>query len=180
MAQSRVAGRYAKALLDLAIENNQLDAVHEDILSLDAALKASSELESVLNNPVIPQEKKKNIFSALFEQNMNAISFGFLQLILGKRRENDLQSIVNSFVDQYNTEKGITDILVTTAVPLTAEMEQQIVQQIQSTSGIKQISLSKKVDPSIIGGYVVEFNNRILDHSVQTNLNSIKRRYNAN
>lgn len=180
MSQSRVAGRYAKALLDLAIEQNQLDAVFNDISSLDNALEASSELEALLNNPVIPQDKKKSIFSALFQDKMNEVSFGFLNLILGKRRENDLQAIVDSFVELYNNEKGITEVTLTTAIPLTAETEQKIIQKIQSTSSLDQIHLTKKVDPAIIGGYIVEFNNRILDNSIQTNLNSIKRRYSAN
>lgn len=180
MFQSRVAGRYAKALLDLAIEQNQLDSVFADMNTLINALDVSSELESVLNNPIIPQDKKKGIFAALFEDKMDAISFGFLKLILEKRRENDLQAIADSFIHLYNEKKGITKVVLTTAVPVSDQMEQSILQKIKSTSQLEQIELIKKVDPSIIGGFIVEFNNRIYDDSIQSDLNSLKRRYSAN
>ena len=180
MAQSRVAGRYAKALLDLAQENNSLDAVFADIQLLQNTLNASSELTSVIHNPVIPQAKKKAIFSSLFQEKMTKISYGFLDLVLQKRRETNFKEIANSFINQYNDEKNITTVQLTTAIPVEKAVEEKIIDKIKSTANLQTVQLEKRVDPSIIGGFIVEFNDRILDQSIQSNLNTIKRRYSAN
>lgn len=176
MAQSRVAGRYAKALLDLAKEKNSLDAVFNDMNLLRNTLSASSELSSIINNPVIGQSKKQGIFKALFEGKMNELSYGFLNLVIGKRREGDVDQIATKYVEQYNALNSVTDVTVTTAQPLTNEAETKLVEKLKSTSGLNKIHLTKQVDESIIGGYIVEFNNRILDNSIKSNLNQLKRR----
>lgn len=180
MAQSRVASRYAKALLDLAKESNVLDRVYNDISLLQNTLVQSKELTSLMSNPVLPQAKKKSIFSAIFQDKMDKMSFGFFDLVLGKRRESDIKEIAESFIHQYNNEKGITKVELTTAVPIDAATEQSIINKIKQTANLNEIQLHKTVDESIIGGFIVEFNNRILDNSIQSNLNTIKRRYSAN
>lgn len=180
MAQSSVAIRYAKALLDLANEKGSLDQVFADMNLLKSALNNSSELSSLIKNPILGQSKKKDIFKALFKDKVSELSYGFFNLVIGKRREADVNQIADSFIDFYHKSKEITNVLVTTAVELDADTEQKIIEKIKSTASLKEVKLEKKVDPSIIGGYVVEFNNRILDNSVQSNLNSLKRRLSQN
>lgn len=180
MAQSRVASRYAKALLDLANESNSLDHVFADMVLLRKTLATSSELSSLIKNPIFGQGKKQSVFKALFKDKVSDLSFGFFNLVIGKRREADINQIADSFIDSYYASKNITNVLVTTAVELDAETEQKIIEKIKSTSSLGEVRLEKKVDASIIGGYIVEFNNRILDNSVQSNLNSLKRRLSQN
>lgn len=180
MAQSRVSERYAKALLDLANEQNNIENVHADMVLVKNAMKASSELDSLIKNPVLKQAKKQSIFKAIFGEKISSLSFKFLNLVISKRRESDLAGIANSFIQLYNNEKGITNVTLTTAIPVDSKTEKLIIDKIKTASNLKTIQLDKKVDPKILGGYIVEFNNRILDQSIQSNLNSIKRRFSVN
>lgn len=180
MAQSRVAERYAKALLDLANESNQVDAIFADMQSFGKVLNENSELETLLNNPVVSTSKKTTIFSKIFEGNLNPLTFGFMKLVLQKRRESDFGSISDSFLSLYNQQKGITKVQLTTAIPVSDDVLEDILSKIKAAKGMKTIELIKKVDPSIIGGFIAEFNNKIMDRSVQSNLNQIKRRFSVN
>lgn len=180
MAQSRVAERYAKALLDLANEKGQVAGVFGDVQSFINVLGQSRELEMLLNNPVVSASKKSSIFSKLFEGKMNPLTFGFMNLVLQKRRESDFGAIANSFVNLYNQQRGITKVKLTTAVPVGDAVLNEIVSKIKAANNFSQVEVEQSVDPSIIGGFVAEFNNKIMDKSVQSNLNQIKRRFSVN
>ncbi len=176
MTQSRVAERYAKALLDLANEENAVDQVYQDMVSFNQSLQESDELKWLMNNPVVGSEKKSEIFTQLFQSKMSPITFGFLNLVLKKRRESDFEAIAQSFIDLYNQQKGITRLTITTAVPIDKNTLNEIVSKIKQQQHFDKVETVTKVDENIIGGFIAEFNNQILDQSVETNLNQIKRR----
>ncbi len=181
MAQlSRVAERYAKSLLDLANEENQLDAINRDMQSFQRSLSQSSELENLLNNPVVSTSKKVSIFSQLFEKKFHPMTFGFFRLILKKRRESDFEAITSSFIDLYNKQNNITKIKITTAVPVPDSELNELVNKIKAGNNIQKIELEKQIDEDILGGFIAEFDNKIMDQSVRTNLNHIKRRFSVN
>src|SRR5579872_2166645 len=113
----RLAARYAKAILDLAVEKGQLETVHNDMLLIKETCRNSRDLENLLRSPIIKADKKGKILDAIFTAKISPITAAFITLLLHKEREGHLPEIAAAFVDQYKTHMGISTVRLTTAVP---------------------------------------------------------------
>jgi F-type H+-transporting ATPase subunit delta len=176
MSNARLAFRYAKSLVDISLENNQLDAVCEDIKYLQAVCKASKEFTQLLSSPIIKADKKESIILAVTGSNIGTITTQFIKLLLVKGRERDLFEITNAFIAQYNELKGIHIVKLTTAVAISDSIKKSIQSKFNNNgSGTVQLETSVKED--LIGGFVLEFDNKLLDFSIQRDLNDIKKQF---
>lgn len=177
MRQFKVANRYANALFTLALENQQLEAVKKDmdfIRSLNSA-----ELKRVLQSPVIRPEKKLSIFKAVFEGKLSKLTLSFFSLIFSKGRSLALDEIQSAFEKQYQVSKGIQVVLLTTADPVSAELKNEIkagVEKLDRFKG-KSVIMTEKVDPSIVGGFVLQIGDELFDASIRTDLRAIKKQF---
>ena len=180
MPNPRLAGRYAKSLIDLSIEKNQLEAVYNDMQYLQAVCKSSKEFVTLLRSPVIKADKKNAIITAVTGGKVSAMTSAFNKLLVAKGRENDLPEIVNAFVDQYNTIKGIHKVKLTTAVAVSDALKKAIVTKTSTEAGLAQIELETKVNEDLIGGFVLEFNNNLVDASILRDLKDVKKQFNQN
>lgn len=180
MPNPRLAGRYAKSLLDLAVEKNQLEPVYEDMVLMNSLIKASPEFERVLKSPVIKGDKKEKIISALTKDKMGAISTSFTRLLVKKGREFYLPEIITAFIKQYKDYQGIHIVSLTTAVPLTEDVKSVIVHKISESAHLKQVELKTKVNPDIIGGFIIEVDGQLIDASILYDLNAIKKQFESN
>lgn len=120
MSVTRIASRYAKSLIDLAVEQGKLERVLEDIKSFQRAAD-NREFYVLLKSPIINATKKQQIFNALFEGKFDKMTSAFIKIILNKGREAYLPEIADEFVNQYKEIKHISTVKLTTAVPLAAE-----------------------------------------------------------
>lgn len=179
MPNPRLAGRYAKSLIDLAIEKNQLDAVYNDMLQLQAACKGSRELVSLLKSPIIKADKKGKILDAIASQ-ITVITASFNNLLLRKGREAYLPEIIDAFIDQYKIFKGIHTAKLTTAVAVSEELKNQILEKIRTDKDVQQVELNTIVDEALIGGFVLEVGDQLVDASVAYDLNNIKKQFQNN
>lgn len=179
MPNPRLAGRYAKSLIDLAIEKNQLDEVYNDMLQLQAACKGSRELVSLLKSPIIKADKKGKILDAIASK-ITVITATFNNLLLRKGREAYLPEIINAFIDQYKKIKGIHTAKLTTAVSVSEELKNQILENIRTGQGVQQVELNTLVDESLIGGFILEVGDQLVDASVAYDLNNIKKQFQNN
>ena len=177
MPNARLAGRYAKSILDLAIEQGQLEAVYADMKYTQAACNASSEFVNMLRSPIIKADQKNSILSAVLKNNVGVLSNAFIVLLVKKGRESDLHEIANTFIEQYNSMKGIHQVTLTTAVEISAEMKNSIEQKVKSDNSFTSVELTTKTDESLIGGFVLEFNNNLLDASISRDLKDIKKQF---
>ena len=174
MASARVAERYSRSLLDLAKDSSKVDKVYEDMKQLKASL-SSSDLMNLLMNPTIRGSKKNTILQKIFGSSWDALTLKFVEVITRKGRENVLPDIAQTFFEQYNEYKGITNVLVTSANPLSEDSLDRIRQKLISSGTTKdKINLETKVDPALIGGFVLEYNNNQYDASVRGKLNKLK------
>jgi F-type H+-transporting ATPase subunit delta len=180
MPNPRLAGRYAKSLIDLAIEQNQLDVVYKDMQYLQAVCKSSLEFVNVLRSPVISADKKLKILAAVTESNVGPLVSMFNKLLVSKTREEYLPEIVTAFIEQYNHLKGIHTVKLTTATPISEELKQSIVGKIKAETSLQQIELETTVKESLIGGFVLEFNNNLVDASIERDLRDIKKQFSQN
>ena len=180
MPNPRLATRYAKSLVDLAVEKDQLAVVYEDAKYLQAVCKGSREFTNLLKSPVIKADKKQQIIEAVTKGKVSEITTAFNRLLVVKGRESDLPEIFDAFIDQYNTIKGIHKIKLTTAVPVSEELKSSIVTKAKAEAGLNEVELTTAVDESLIGGFVLEFNNNLVDASIVRDLKDIKKQFNKN
>ena len=180
MPNPRLAGRYAKSLIDLATEQNQLEVVYKDMQYLQAVCKSSAEFVNVMRSPVINPDKKQKILAALAEGRLSNLTSLFNKLLVSKTREEYLPEIVNAFIEQYNALKGIHKVKLTTAEAVSEELKQSIVNKIKSETSLQNIELETAVKEELIGGFVLEFNNNLVDASIARDLRDIKKQFREN
>jgi F-type H+-transporting ATPase subunit delta len=176
----RLAARYAKSVLDLAIEKGQLDAVYNDMLFLRDVCRVSPELVSVLRSPIIKTDKKKKILDAVTTGKVSDITMTFNHLLMTKGREAWLPEIVTAFIDQYKQHLGIQTVKLITAVPISDAVKQSILDKIKADRQIQQIELNTEVKEELIGGFVLEIGDELIDTSVAFDLHKIKQQFENN
>jgi F-type H+-transporting ATPase subunit delta len=180
MPNPRLAARYAKSLIDLSIEKGELEHVYSDNVYLDKVIKASPELVSILNNPVIHSEQKLKIQQALTSSRTGEITKSFISLLIRKGREGYLPEIVEAFIEQYKEYKGIYTVTLITAIPVSDDVKNTIIGRIKKEGNMKEVELICVVQENIIGGFILEGNGKRIDASVSYDLTKIKNRFATN
>lgn len=174
MSNHRVASRYAKSLLELAIEKGQLEEVYADFKSLEAMGRGSRELSLVLANPVLSSDKKLKVLKALFAKGSSQLTSTFFEIVSRKNRENVLMDIAKEFVVQYNLHKSIQVADLTTTVAIDEKQRKQFVELVKEITGKKEVELVEKINPALIGGFVLKVNDRQLDESLSSKLKALR------
>jgi F-type H+-transporting ATPase subunit delta len=179
MQNPRLAGRYAKSLMDIAIENGKLDTMYNDMLGLDAVCNDSKDFVSMMKSPIVTASTKQNVVKAIMEGKVDDITFKFINLIINKGREFFLPEIISTFISQYKKHNNINEVLLTTSEQMDEEMKNTLIQSIQKQF-TGTIDLKTKVDSSLIGGFILEANNNLFDASILRDLNDIKKQFLTN
>ena len=176
MKNPKVASRYAKALFDYAGENQQIDAVKDDLTQIIQVLKENQELQIVLNSPVIVPSKKYAIFAQVFANALSETTFNFLGVIIKKKREPAIATICEEYIKLYNQAHNIKVATLTTAQPISEALLEKIKglleEKTQATVQIKQL-----VDPQIIGGFLIKLDDNFIDASVLSKINKLKQEF---
>lgn len=181
MSAGRIATRYAKSLIDLAVEEKKIDQILKDVESFRDLIKESPDFRTFIKSPVIQASKKVSILKELFAKKYDDLTVKFLAILAQKQREPLLPEIAEAFVEQYRTMNKISTAVVTVAKELSAENKKMIKQQLEK-SGISfdTVELEVKKDPSLIGGFVLEFNNYVYDASVSHQLDLLGKQFKGN
>lgn len=180
MSAIRLASRYAKSLLDLSLEKGQLEEVFGDMKQVAAVIGASRELSVMLKNPIINTEKKHKVVDAIFGKDSNKITKTFLTLMVKKGREAYLEDIAKSFIQQYNTYKHITPVKITTAAKFDEAFTNDLVNKLKSKTGIENAQIKVEVDESLIGGFVLQYEDKLYDASVSHKLEQLEASFSKN
>ncbi|WP_129715984.1 ATP synthase F1 subunit delta [Pedobacter sp. SYP-B3415] len=175
MSDTKVASRYAKALIDLANENNALEATRNDMVLLDRVVGENPQLEAILNNPIVPLDKKTGILNAIFASNVSQVTSSYFKILVNKGRSDVLYGTAKEFVRQYQSQKGIITAEVVSATPLTEDARSQFKSIIQKETGSNEVVLSEKVDEKLIGGFILKVGDRQFDASMSGSLNKLKK-----
>ncbi|WP_256001986.1 ATP synthase F1 subunit delta [Pedobacter deserti] len=177
MAENKAASRYAKSIIDLAIERNALEEVRQDMVSFAQVLENSSELGAILRNPIVPLDKKWGILENVFSGKVHEITRSFMQLLVNKGRSAILPDTATSFVAQYNALKGIVTADVTSATALTPANRAEIEAIVKQQTGAKQVFVNEKVSEKLIGGFILKVGDRQFDASILSGLNKLKKEF---
>jgi F-type H+-transporting ATPase subunit delta len=180
MAESRAASRYVKSLLGLAVEKNALEEVHRDMLIFSEVAAKNRQFELLLQSPVIKHDKKLEILKKIFKGKVHSLTMAFFEIITRKNREPILLSVASEFHNAYNNYKGIGKATVTTAVPLDASMRAEFEKLVRQYSDKKQIELIEKVEPDLIGGFVLNVGDRQVDASIKSKIKTLQLNFSQN
>lgn len=180
MLNPRVASRYAKSVLDLAIEQGQLEQIYSDMLFLQQLTKGSRDFLNLLRSPVIKADAKIRVINAVTAGKVSQLTTSFIHLMTTKAREAVLPEIITSFINQYKEHKGIKTVKLTTAVPVSDAVKAEIVSQVKKSGGFENLELQEVVDPNIIGGFVLQTDDQLIDASISYDLKNISRQFENN
>jgi F-type H+-transporting ATPase subunit delta len=180
MMNPRLAGRYAKSLIDLSLEKGQLESVYQSMLYLHSLMLSSAELVTILKSPVVSGDKKLKVLQALTAEHADQITGAFNRLLVHKGREKFLPDIVQAFIEQYKAFKGIHRVTLTTAVAVGEDVKDSIIAKIKEASAMKEVELESIVDEKIIGGFILESDGKRVDVSIAYDLANIKKQFSNN
>lgn len=180
MPSPRLAGRYAKSLLDIAQEQGQVEAVYQDMLALQQITKGSREFVNLLRSPVVPADKKIKIISTVLEGKVSALTMTFIKLLVTKAREEALPEIIPAFIQQYKHLKNIYTVKLVTAAPVSEAIKAEIINKVKATSNMQNIELEASVDDKLIGGFTLQAGDKLVDASVAYDLRQIAKQFENN
>ncbi len=172
MTQTRAAQRYARAVMDIATQENALEALTEDFKTLRGALEGSRDLRNFLVTPVIDNRVKATVLGEIFAGKLGPVTERFLTLLTKKGRGEDLPAIVEAFFQLLDREQNVLPAVITTAVDLAGPQRAAVEDRLRTISG-KNIRAEYKVDPELIGGFRALFGDTMIDASVRHQLDRI-------
>jgi F-type H+-transporting ATPase subunit delta len=178
MKNPRLAGRYAKSLLDLATEQNQVDAVYADMKWLQKICKSNPDFVNMLRSPVIKPSAKEKILESIIKERVSKLSSAFIQLLVRKARETNLPEIAATYIDQFNALRNIHKVKITTADPVSDEMKNAIMANIKANATAGQIfEIETAVNNELIGGFLLETSGTLVDASILRDLKDIHKQF---
>ncbi|MFD2583276.1 ATP synthase F1 subunit delta [Pedobacter vanadiisoli] len=177
MSEIKVASRYAKSLIDLAIENNGLEESYNDMVLFEKVVDESPELEAILKNPIVPLDKKTGILNGIFADKAGKLTLTFFKTVVNKGRSAILFATAKQFVQQYNLIKGIVTADVTTASALSPAAKEEIVAIVKKELGAKQVIVNEKVSEKLIGGFILKVGDKQFDASIANGLSKLKKEF---
>lgn len=174
MKGTKVAVRYAKSLLELALENGNLDAVAGDMNYFSQTLDENPELARLLNSPIVTGEKKLEVFQNVFGQ-FEKVTMNFLALVTKNGRESVLPAIAKSFDEEVKIHKGIVSVELIMAAAFDDSTRKTILAKVEeSVKGTLEVK--ETINPDLIGGFIVKMGDKQIDASVLNQLNNLKQR----
>jgi F-type H+-transporting ATPase subunit delta len=172
---SRAAIRYAKAILETAVSNGKASQVNEDMKSIIAAVESSADLNDFLTSPIIISEVKMKALSEVFGS-VQADTKSLFRLLQENKRFEILEAIASQYITQFDEMNGVEVANVTTAFPITADLEAKILAK-AATISTKKLTIQNTIDPSIIGGFILRIGDKQYNASVSNRLQELKREF---
>ena len=177
--RSDVAERYASAFFDLAKEQGQTEALERDMRALTDALAQSDDLRRLVRSPVFDaDEKRRGMNAVLGRMGAHDLTRNLVGLLVRNGRLFALSGIARAFVDLAAKDRGEVAAEAITAHPLSAEQDAELRRQIAQAVG-REVNLTTRVDPELLGGLIVKVGSRMMDSSLRTKLSRLQTRLRA-
>lgn len=176
MKGARPALRYARAILNLAKDSGLETEVNLDMQLINATISESDDLQRMLKSPIVKASDKKKVLNAVFTDKVNTITLGLFNLLEENKRMGMLQPIASTYKTIYDYLRNLNTAKVTTAVALTKEMEEKVLNKIVELTGNKT-SIENKIDPSILGGFILRVGDMQYDASISSSLNTLRKQF---
>ena len=178
MAQTRAAIRYAKAILDLAKDQNAVSVVNDDMKSIATAIAETKELNEMLQSPVVPSATKKSALLAVFN-NLNKLSTNLIDVLISNKRIDILGDVAQKYNQLFDENQGTQVAKVTSAVPLTDDFKKMALDKVRELTD-KDAEITNVIDESILGGFILRVGDLQYDASIANKLSKLKREFTLN
>lgn len=179
MRTVRSAQRYAKALLEIAIEQKSEDQVKADMDTLLSALNQSRELRNLMLSPVVKADQKVVIMEKVFGSHISELSMRFLQLLARKHREMFLREMAAAYSAAWRVHKGVKQLQITSAHPLTEAQRNEMIAKAKEWAN-SDIEIEERINPDLIGGFVMRLDDKQIDASVASQLKELRSSFSNN
>jgi F-type H+-transporting ATPase subunit delta len=176
MSELTVAARYAKALIDLAQEQDSVEVMKNDMALFHHTLRANPELKAVLANPIVSHSKKIKILDEVFSSKVDKASITFFKLMVNKGRGEILYATSQEYINMYDVKNHIIHASVVSATALSKENKKKMIADIQAATG-GTVKLDAKTDPTLIGGFILTVGDRQVDTSIANDLWKLKKEF---
>jgi F-type H+-transporting ATPase subunit delta len=172
---SGVAGRYASALFSLARDERKTDEVAAALSTFDALIAESEDLQRLVRSPVFSAHEQVKALTAILDRaSVTGMTANFIKLVASKRRLFAIRDMIRDYGLLYDVARGVAHAEVTSAAALSEANVAALKETLRAVSGGKDVRLTAKVDPAIIGGLIVKLGSRMVDGSLKTKLNAIR------
>ena len=180
MAEYKISSRYAKSIVDLAIERNDLENVHNDFQMVNEALTNSRELVLLLQSPIVKPTKKTAIFREIFSGKFTSdIASNFIDIVIRKGREANLPEICRYIHSMYNDFNKVSIATLVSAVELDAEQKSKIHAIAEQQIG-RKVELVTQVDASLISGFILKVGDTQIDTSLSNQFRKLRNEFDDN
>ena len=170
---SKIAAPYARALFDFSVEKNIMHQVTADFQNLEIFLDETAELTDYLNNPLVNQNAKREILAKTLESQVNTETFKFLMVLVNRDRISVLNSVISNYLELVYETASIKMIEVSTAFPFTNVQKNTLIQKLKELTNAREIRLIITVDSSLIGGFLITTDSKVIDFSVKNQLQKL-------
>lgn len=175
MAEEAVSRRYAAALFGLAQRTGSIDTIDTDLTAVAEAYRTVRQFRAVLGDPDLPEAKKKDVLNAVFKGRIDETTLIFLNLLIDKRRFDELPDIQREYDRLALTTQNIARATAVSAVPLSQVETDELVKSLEAKTG-KRIELTVEMDQSVIGGVLVRIGDVVYDGTIRGNLERLRAR----
>ncbi|MCF8713669.1 ATP synthase F1 subunit delta [Joostella atrarenae] len=173
MKGTRAGNRYAKAVLDYAKEQDALDVVGADMKDIYNTINGNEELEGMLQSPVIKLSDKQAALNEIFSE-VNPVSLRLIAVLIENNRINLLKVVAEKYIVLFDKLRGKELAVVTTAVPLSSELEKKVLDKVKELTG-NTATIKNIIDESIIGGFILRVGDLQYNASIANQLSNLKR-----
>lgn len=179
MREVIISSRYAKSLFELSLEMKILEEVKADMEMIHSVCISNRDFVSFLKSPVIRPDKKVSLFNALFEEKVQELTLRFLNLISQKGREAYIRGIAQQFIILYKKHKNIISAKLETAVKLDKDISDKVIGLLKKQTNAN-IDLVEEVREELIGGFVLSFDDKQYDASIQKEIQQLYKEFDVN
>lgn len=171
-----VSATYGEALFELAVEEGKEEEFLNEIIQLRTLLSENPDFGKLMNHPKILKENKLEVLREVFEGRISKELLGFLHLIVSKDRYDEIDHILDYFIEEVKKLKGIGIAYVTTAMDLSEAKKKEVEERLLATTSFKEMEMHYQVDEDLIGGMVIRIGDRVVDSSVKNKLFELQRK----
>ena len=164
-----------EALFEVAMETQQADLFLNEAQEILTILEQNPEFDKLTKHPKVSKQEKEQVLDNVFQNSVSKEMAGFMKLLVNKERYGELPNIFEYLIDRIKEEKKIGVAYVTTAMELTEEKKQAIKKRLLETTSYKTMEMHYEVEEAIIGGMIIRIKDRVVDSSVRTKLEEMKK-----
>lgn len=176
---AKIAAPYARALFDFSVEKNIMHQITADFQNLEIFLDEAVELTEYLNNPLVSSKAKAEILTKTLQSQVNAETFKFLMVLVKRERINLVKSVIARYLELVYETASIKTIEVVTAAAFNNSQKNMLIQKLKELTNAREIRLMINVDSSLIGGFLIKTESKIIDFSIKNQLQKLAKHLDA-